>query len=134
MLVMVIASAFFITLGFLHWCSDMTLRFPSCGLAAGLNITQAEMQIDTSGFYVMIGTAQFGIWGVFASCVMICVIAYLKLINDHQMQNMKVSMYLERQRLTGDASSLVDSLNTPSGSPPSLHHDIRADNEQQDIV
>lgn len=77
------------------------------------------MQIDTSGFYVMMGTAQFGIWGVFASCVMICVVAYLKLISDHQMQNMKVSMFLERQRLTGDASSLVESLNSVSAEASS---------------
>lgn len=48
------------------------------------------------------GTAQFGAWGSFAACVGLSVFALLKLINNHQMRNMKVSMYLERQRLVNE--------------------------------
>lgn len=116
MFVMTIISAFFVTIGFMRFCSSMTQRFASCGLAAGQNITGGD--IDTSGFYVELGTAQFGVWGVFAGVVIVCVVAYLKLIDDHQMQNMKVSMYLERQRLVhGESSSLADSLNSAPSSP-----------------
>lgn len=117
MFVMTIISAFFITLGFMRFCSEMTQRFTSCGLAAGQNITQGNI-IDTSGFYVELGTAQFGIWGALAGCVMVCVVAYLKMIDDHQMQNMRASMY--HQRLVhGETSSLADSLNSLPASPTS---------------
>lgn len=120
MFVLTIVSSFFITIGFMRFCAAMTRSFPSCGQAAGQNITQDAMHIDTSGFYVEMGTAQFGIWGTFAACVIVCVVACLKLINEHQMQNMKVSMYLERQRLThGETSSLADSLNSMPASPTS---------------
>lgn len=71
----------------------------SCELAAGQNITEDSQRIDTSGFYVEMGVAQFGAWGSFAICVGLSVIALLKLIGNHQMRNMKVSMYLERHRL-----------------------------------
>ncbi|CAD7084691.1 unnamed protein product [Hermetia illucens] len=102
MLTMSVISAIMITLGFIVWCSDMTERFPSCEIAAGQNITREEEKIDTSGFYVEMGTAQFGAWGAFATAVGVAVIALLKLINNHQIQNMKVSMYLERQRLVNE--------------------------------
>lgn len=58
MLAMSVISAIMITLGFIVWCSDMTERFPSCEIAAGQNITREEEKIDTSGFYVEMGTAQ----------------------------------------------------------------------------
>lgn len=58
MLTMSVISAIMITLGFIVWCSDMTERFPSCEIAAGQNITREEEKIDTSGFYVEMGTAQ----------------------------------------------------------------------------
>lgn len=58
MLSMSVISAIMITLGFIVWCSDMTERFPSCEIAAGQNITREEEKIDTSGFYVEMGTAQ----------------------------------------------------------------------------
>lgn len=118
MFIMTIVSAFFITLGFMRFCNAMTRSFQTCGQAAGQNITEDAMKIDTSGFYVEMGTAQFGIWGSFAACVIVGVVACLKLINEHQMQNMKVSMYLERQRLVhGETSSLADSLNSMPASP-----------------
>lgn len=48
------------------------------------------------------GTAQFGAWGSFAICVGLSVFALLKLINNHQMRNMQVSMFLERHRLMNE--------------------------------
>ncbi|XP_055679640.1 transmembrane protein 179 [Lutzomyia longipalpis] len=109
---MTIVSAMIITMGFMDWCSDITLRFPSCEIAAGQNIIKEDQKIDTSGFYVQMGTAQFGAWGAFATCVVISVAALLKLINNHEMTNMRVSMYLERQRLVNEDASR-DSLDTP---------------------
>lgn len=107
-----ILSAINITLGFIVWCSNMTQRFPSCELAAGQNITKADQLIHTQGFYVEMGVAQFGAWGSFACCVVLSVIALLKLIANHQMRNMKVSMYLQRhQRLMHEDGGM-----TPGGS------------------
>uniref|UniRef100_A0A6B2E9Q4 Transmembrane protein 179 n=1 Tax=Phlebotomus kandelakii TaxID=1109342 RepID=A0A6B2E9Q4_9DIPT len=107
-----IVSAMIITIGFMDWCSDITQRFPSCEMAVGQSIIKEDQKIDTSGFYVQMGTAQFGAWGAFATCVLITVAALLKLINNHEMTNMRVSMYLERQRLVNEDASR-DSLDTP---------------------
>ncbi|XP_067628324.1 transmembrane protein 179 [Eurosta solidaginis] len=100
MLASSILSAIMITLGFIVWCDGMTERFPSCETAAGQNIIHGDQdKIDTSGFYIEMGTAQFGAWGAFAISVGVGVIALLKLIQNHQVRNIKVSMYLERQRV-----------------------------------
>uniref|UniRef100_U5EVG9 Putative conserved plasma membrane protein n=1 Tax=Corethrella appendiculata TaxID=1370023 RepID=U5EVG9_9DIPT len=107
--VMTLISAIMITLGFIEWCSDMTQRFPSCETADGQNITSEA--ISTSGFYIEMGTAQFGAWSSFAVWVGLSVFALLKLINNHEMRNVKVSMYIERQRLMNEdayRSSLSD--------------------------
>lgn len=96
----------------------------SCELAAGQNITKDSQRIETSGFYVEMGTAQFGAWGSFAIGVGLSVIALLKLISNHQMRNMKVSMYLERHRLMhedglresfggAEAGSSAEGMSTP---------------------
>lgn len=50
------------------------------------------------------GIAQFGAWSSFAVSVGLTVFALLKLVSDHQIRNMKASMYLERQRLVNDDS------------------------------
>lgn len=108
---LVVLAAIMITLGFIVWCSDMTQRFPSCDIADGQNITQ-EVNINTSGFYNEMGTAQFGAWSSFAIWVGLSMFALLKLINNHQLNNMRVSMYLERQRLVNDGV-YSDSLTEP---------------------
>lgn len=120
-----ILSAINITLGFIVWCSNMTQRFPSCELAAGQNITKADQQIRTQGFYVEMGVAQFGAWGSFACCVGLSVIALLKLIANHQMRNMKVSMYLQRhQRLMHEdvgAGASGSGFSATTASTASMH-------------
>lgn len=118
MLAMSILSAIIITLGFIVWCSEMTERFPSCEIAAGQNIIPGNEKIDTSGFYIEMGTAQFGAWGCFAISVGIAVIALLKLINNHQIRNIKVSMYLERQRLVNEDAMNVNGQRDGRSTPP----------------
>ncbi|XP_030370895.1 transmembrane protein 179 [Scaptodrosophila lebanonensis] len=112
MLAISILSAIFITLGFIVWCDGMTERFPSCETSAGQNVIRGDTEkIDTSNFYMEMGTAQFGAWVSFATSVGLAVIALLKLINNHQVRNIKVSMYLERQRLVNQGQS--DGRSTP---------------------
>lgn len=91
-------AAIIITLGFMTWCQCMTKRFPSCELAAGNDIDKAD-GIDTSGFHIELGAAQFGTWTSLSIWVGLSVFAVLKLLRYHQLENMKVSMYRERQRL-----------------------------------
>ncbi|EDX14140.1 GD18331 [Drosophila simulans] len=77
-----------------------------------LNIIHGDTEkINTSGFYIEMGTTQFGAWGSFAISVGIGVIALLKLIDNHQVRNIKVSMYLERQRLVNQQQ--YDGRSTP---------------------
>lgn len=107
-------AAVIITLGFMTWCQCMTKRFPSCELAAGNDIDK-EDNIDTSGFHIELGAAQFGTWSSLSIWVGLSVFATLKLLRYHQLENMKVSMYRERQRLIEAANS---------GSSSSKHTDI----------
>ncbi|XP_037940926.1 transmembrane protein 179 [Teleopsis dalmanni] len=117
MMTMSIMSAIMITLGFIVWCDGMTERFPSCETSAGQNIIHGDTQnLDTSEFYIEMGTAQFGAWGSFAISVGVGVIALLKLINNHQVRNIKVSMYLERQRLVNEHLAQLDGRSTPPSS------------------
>jgi hypothetical protein len=51
------------------------------------------------------GTAQFGAWASWACWVGLTVFAVLKLCRYHQMENMRVSMYRERQRLINSNNS-----------------------------
>lgn len=99
---MVLSSAILITLGFIRWCGLMNERFPSCDNADGQNITKTEVKIRTNGFYTQMGVAQFGGWSSFATWVGLSTFAILKLINNHQLRNLRVSMYLERQRLVNE--------------------------------
>lgn len=91
-------AAVIVTLGFMTWCKSMTRRFPSCELAAGNDIDKKD-GIDTTGFHIELGAAQFGIWSSLSVWVALSVFATLKLLRYHQIENMKVSMYRERQRL-----------------------------------
>ncbi|XP_003702677.1 transmembrane protein 179 [Megachile rotundata] len=99
-----LVAAIIITLGFMTWCQCMTKRFPSCELAAGNDIDKAD-GIDTSGFHIELGAAQFGTWTSLSIWVGLSVFAVLKLLRYHQLENMKVSMYRERQRLIEAARS-----------------------------
>lgn len=96
----------------------MSLFFFRCETAAGQNITKPEDHVNTSGFYFEMGIAQFGAWSSFAASVGLTVFALLKLVSDHQMRNMKASMYLERQRLVNDDSFRNDGF----GEVPSAHN------------
>lgn len=95
-------SAIFITLGFIVWCGVMNERFPSCDTADGQNITKSDVKIKTNGFYTQMGVSQFGGWAGFATWAGLSTLAILKLVNNHQLRNLRVSMYLERQRLVNE--------------------------------
>lgn len=94
----------------------MLAIFCRCAVADGQNITTVELNIQTSGFYIEMGTAQFGAWASFATWVGLSVFALLKLINNHQLRNMKVSMYIERQRLVNEDVYRGTTSEIPSGA------------------
>ncbi|CAD0204078.1 unnamed protein product [Chrysodeixis includens] len=99
-----VSAAVMVTLGFMTWCQNIVERFPSCENAAGLNIDKKD-NISTNGFYIEIGTAQFGVWAAFATWVGLAVFSTLKVCRYHQLENIQVSMYRERQRLVNDSGS-----------------------------
>lgn len=72
-------------------------------MAAGQAIDKQD-GINTTNFYIELGTAQFGVWGSFATWVGLSVFALLKLCRYHQLENIRVSMYRERQRLINENS------------------------------
>ncbi|XP_065343523.1 transmembrane protein 179 [Cloeon dipterum] len=104
MCVCLIGAALMVTLGFISWCQDMTERFPSCEIAAGNDIDKKD-RINTANFYIQMGTAQFGAWALWAAWVALAVMAMIKLCQNHQMENVRVTMYIERQRLINEGQS-----------------------------
>lgn len=72
-----------------------------CEYVAGQDIDKKD-GINTKNFYIELGTAQFGIWGSFAIWVGLTVCAIIKLLRYHQLENIRVSMYRERQRLINE--------------------------------
>nr|BAN20782.1 conserved hypothetical protein [Riptortus pedestris] len=95
-------AALVITFGFIVWCNDMTMRFPSCDMASGQDIDKQD-GIDTSNFYFELGTAQFGAWASMACWVGLSIFALLKMFQQHEIQNMRASMLRERQHLINEA-------------------------------
>lgn len=61
------------------------------------------------------GTAQFGAWASWACWVGLTVFAVLKLCRYHQLENMRVSMYRERQRLINGSNSSAGQENKTGG-------------------
>ncbi|CAG7836905.1 unnamed protein product [Allacma fusca] len=101
---MTLSAALIVTLGFDSWCRSITQRFETCEDATDNDIDKKD-KIDTSSFYIQIGTAQFGAWASWACCVGLCVFATLKLCRYHQEENMRLSMALARERLIKNAIS-----------------------------
>lgn len=99
--VMTFIAALTVTLGFMKWCSEITKRFPSCELSAGNPIDKQD-GIETAGFYFEMGIAQFAVWGSWATWVGLTVFSFLKLCRYHQLENIRVSMYRERQKLINE--------------------------------
>jgi hypothetical protein len=95
---MALAAALVITLGFHAWCKAITQRFEACEDASDNDIDRKD-GIDMSGFYMQMGTAQFGAWTSWACCVGLCVFSTLKLCRYHQQENMRISMAHARERL-----------------------------------
>lgn len=61
-------------------------------------------------------TFQFGAWASFATWVGLAVFSTLKVCRYHQLENIQVSMYRERQRLVNDSgspSAPLDGRSTP---------------------
>jgi len=101
---MSIVAAILITFGFISWCNSITSRFQSCDEADGQNIDRHD-QIDTDNFYIELGTAQFGAWASMACWVGLSVFALLKMCQQHEIRNMRVSMMRERQKLINEGGS-----------------------------
>ncbi|KAG6442062.1 transmembrane protein 179 [Manduca sexta] len=99
-----VLAALMVTLGFMTWCTNIVQRFPSCEDAVGQKFDTKD-EISTDGFYMEIGTAQFGAWAAFATWVGLAVFSTLKVCRYHQLQNIQVSMFRERQRLVNDSGS-----------------------------
>ncbi|XP_049784680.1 transmembrane protein 179 [Schistocerca cancellata] len=117
--IMTIIAALMITLGFLVWCDEMTKRFPSCEVAAGKAIDKKD-HIDTTGFHIEMGTAQFGAWASWACWVGLAVLALLKMCRYHQIENMRVSMFRERQRLVNENAATLDRTDDNGSKPSTL--------------
>lgn len=89
----------------------------SCGDAQDNEIDKKD-GIDTSSFYIQMGTAQFGAWASWATCVGLLVFSTIKLWRYHQEENMRVSMAIARERhIKGTSGGGARSREEPEGAP-----------------
>jgi len=115
--IIAVIACLIVTLGFDTWCRSITKRFEACEDATDNDIDEKD-KIDTTGFYMHMGTAQFGVWASWACCVGTSVFAILKLCRYHQQENMRLSMAKAREHLlqkalseNGDANSSRSTIN-----------------------
>lgn len=102
-----------IVTGGLHtWCNTVMQRFPSCDDAELLQIDEKD-GIDTFGFYIQMGTVQFGSWSSWVCWVLLTVLSTRKLCRYHQEENIRISMARERRRL-------LDPSQCPSYTNPAM--------------
>jgi hypothetical protein len=96
----IIVAAVFVSGGFSYWCSAVTERFASCETASVMKIG-LDSGIIATGFFIEMGSVQFGIWTSLVSWVLLLVLAARKLFVYHERENIIVSMARERQRYAG---------------------------------
>lgn len=96
--IMVFIASILVTIGFKTWCDAVTLRFRSCDDASVMEISKAD-NLQTKGFYLQIGTLQFGIWSSWVCCVLLTVLSFLKLCRYHEQEGIRVSMARQRQKI-----------------------------------
>ncbi|KAG8184293.1 hypothetical protein JTE90_008978 [Oedothorax gibbosus] len=95
---MVSVASILVTLGFKTWCDAVQQRFRSCDDASIMEISK-EDNVQTKGFFIQIGTAQFGIWSSWVCWVLLAVLSTLKFCRYHEKEAIRVSMARQRQRI-----------------------------------
>uniref|UniRef100_A0A0K2UVT5 Uncharacterized protein n=1 Tax=Lepeophtheirus salmonis TaxID=72036 RepID=A0A0K2UVT5_LEPSM len=111
-----LAAALFVTLGFKVWCDEITLRFEKCSDATGNDIDKKDA-IDSSGFFLQMFTAQFGIWMCFTTWFGLFLFSSVKLCRYHFEENLRVSMAKERKRLINE-DLMNEGVTASSNEPP----------------
>ncbi|XP_035206920.1 transmembrane protein 179-like [Stegodyphus dumicola] len=104
--VMVFAASILVTLGFKTWCDAVTQRFRSCDDASIMEISKAD-NVQTKGFFLQVGTVQFGIWSSWVCWVLLTVLSTLKLCRYHEKEVIRVSMARQRQKIINQCDNSV---------------------------
>lgn len=112
LMLLVFTAAVVITLGFKSWCDTIISGYQTCAGASVKGIDKQDLEA-LSGFYLQMGTAQFGAWSSWVCCVALMVCALLQSCWHHQQENLKFSMSKERQRLLQESCQRNDSVNNP---------------------
>ncbi|XP_064490048.1 transmembrane protein 179-like [Ornithodoros turicata] len=107
-MLLVLTMSILVSDGFRTWCHAITQRFPACEDASVTQISKPD-NVDTVGFYMHIGTAQFGAWSSWVCWVLQAVLCTRKLCVYHERENIIISMARERRLL----SSSMDQLHQP---------------------
>jgi len=98
--VLVLIDAVIVSRGFAIWCNAVTQRFDSCETASSVMIIGKNSDIDPKGFFIQLGSVQFGIWMLLVGWVLLLVLAARKLFVYHERENIIVSMARSRQQYT----------------------------------
>ncbi|CAG2159588.1 unnamed protein product [Oppiella nova] len=95
---LVLTDAILVTKGFSVWCQSVA---QSCETASSVMVIGKDSDIDPKGFFLELGSVQFGIWSLLVCWVLTLVLASRKLFVYHERENMIVSMARERHRHIG---------------------------------
>ncbi|GFX88071.1 microsomal triglyceride transfer protein large subunit [Trichonephila clavipes] len=98
--IMVFVASILVTLGFKTWCDAVTQRFRSCDDASIMEISKAD-NVQTKGFFIQIGTVQFGIWSSWVCWVLLAVLSTLKLCRYHEREVIRDSNITSRLASVG---------------------------------
>ncbi|EEC20529.1 transmembrane protein, putative [Ixodes scapularis] len=96
-MLLVFITSVLVSDGFRTWCRAITQRFPAQVLAS-VTISKPD-NVDTVGFYMHVGTAQFGAWSSWVCWVLQAVLCTRKLCLYHERENLMISMARERRLL-----------------------------------
>uniref|UniRef100_A0A023GGQ3 Putative conserved plasma membrane protein n=1 Tax=Amblyomma triste TaxID=251400 RepID=A0A023GGQ3_AMBTT len=103
-MLLVFTTSVLVSDGFRAWCRAITQRFPACEDASVTQISKPD-HVDTVGFYMHVGTAQFGAWSSWVCWVLQAVLCTRKLCLYHERENLMISMARERRLLNASHES-----------------------------
>ncbi|XP_005988873.1 transmembrane protein 179 [Latimeria chalumnae] len=98
-LFLTLVAGVMVSVGFNAWCDAVTNHgsLPiSCEEAQTMNL---HLEVDTSGFYIHFGIAQFGLWAIWTMWVLLSVFAFLKVYRNYKRKDVGQCLAREKELL-----------------------------------
>ncbi|CAH1793221.1 unnamed protein product [Owenia fusiformis] len=90
MSILMFAAGLVLTIGFNVWCSLLMQNQLRCDAAGDIDF-EAEADVNTHGFYIEYGMAQFGAWTSWLCWVTLSVLSLIRLYQYHQQEDFLIT-------------------------------------------